>query len=157
DERAAGIAAMATLRVMGGLADLYSADFLADPHLPRVVPRELVTWYGSDDGRWFARDLAHDFDGLPPERIREILSRGVGDGAAAIAYFVSSGGHLLFGSDTPSGPTYANPPGYNGYLELRALEAAGISPRQILTAATSANAALFGLAADYGTLEPGKR
>ena len=30
--------------------------------------------------------------------------------------FASSGGRLLFGSDTPSGPVYANPPGYNGYL-----------------------------------------
>jgi imidazolonepropionase-like amidohydrolase len=63
----------------------------------------------------------------------------------------------VFGSDTPSAPTYANPPGYNGYLEMLALEKAGISPREILVAATSANAELFGLTVDYGTIEPGKR
>ena len=64
---------------------------------------------------------------------------------------------MVFGSDTPSAPTYANPPGYNGYLEMLALEKAGITPRQILVAATSANAELFGIAADYGTIQPGKR
>ena len=63
----------------------------------------------------------------------------------------------MFGSDTPSAPSYANPPGYNGYLEMLALEKAGISPHQILAAAASANAELFGLAADYGTIQPGKR
>jgi imidazolonepropionase-like amidohydrolase len=40
---------------------------------------------------------------------------------------------------------------------MLALEKAGISPRQILVAATSANAELFGIAADYGTIQPGKR
>jgi imidazolonepropionase-like amidohydrolase len=157
DERAAGIATMATLRVIGGLADLFSPEFLDEPHLAQVLPRELVDWYRTEDGRWFARELARDFEGVPAERIHQILARGGDAGAAAIAYFVSSGGELLFGSDTPSGPTYANPPGYNGYLELLALEKAGISPRQILAAATLANAKFFGLAADYGTIEPGKR
>jgi hypothetical protein len=56
---------------------------------------------------------------------------------------VSHGGRLLFGSDTPSDDTYANPPGCNGYLELRELEKAGISPRQILDAATRVNAEFF--------------
>ena len=28
----------------------------------------------------------------------------------------------MFGSDTPSGPVYANPPGYNGYLEMLELD-----------------------------------
>ena len=157
DERAAGMATMATLRVIGGLADLFASTFLDDPHLALALPRDLVTWYRSPDARWFARELGRGFEGLPVERIHQILSRAGNAGATAIAYFVSSGGRLLFGSDTPSGPTYANPPGYNGYLEMRALEAAGISPRQILTAATSTNAAFFGLAADYGTIEPGKR
>ena len=66
-----------------------------------------------------------------------------------------AGGRILFGSDTPSAPTFANPPGYNGFLELRALESAGISPKQLLAAATIENARFFGLS-DYGTIEPGK-
>jgi imidazolonepropionase-like amidohydrolase len=40
---------------------------------------------------------------------------------------------------------------------MLALERAGIPPRQILAAATSATAKFFGLAADRGTIEPGKR
>jgi hypothetical protein len=50
-------------------------------------------------------------------------------------------------------PTYAIPPGYNGYLELCELERASISPRRILDAATRANAQQFGLAG-HGTIEP---
>jgi imidazolonepropionase-like amidohydrolase len=63
----------------------------------------------------------------------------------------------LFGSDTPSSPLFSNPPGYNGYLELRALERGGIKPADILAAATVRNAELFGLGSDYGTVSPGKR
>jgi imidazolonepropionase-like amidohydrolase len=69
---------------------------------------------------------------------------------------VRNGGHLVFGGDTPSAPTYANPPGYNGFLELMTVEAAGIHPRQLLTAATMEAAGLFGLSRDYGTVEAGK-
>jgi len=157
DERRAGIATMATLRVIGGLADLFSAEFLADQHLAQILPRELLDWYRSEDGQWFAREMARDFDGLPAEQVHAIFARTSGAGATAIAYFVSSGGRLVFGSDTPSAPTYANPPGYNGYLEMVALEKAGIAPRQILVAATSAAAELFGLAGDLGAIQPGKR
>ena len=157
DERRAGIATMATLRVIGGLGDLFSPAFLADPHLAQVLPRELLDWYRSEDGQWFAREMARDFDGLPVERVRAIFARTSDAGATALAYFVSSGGRMVFGSDTPSAPTYANPPGYNGYLEMLALEKAGITPRQILVAATSASAELFGLTADHGTIQPGKR
>lgn len=64
---------------------------------------------------------------------------------------------ILATIDTPSEPVYTNPPGYNGYLEMRALERAGIAPGRILKAATRANAERFGLASQYGTIEPGKR
>jgi imidazolonepropionase-like amidohydrolase len=53
-------------------------------------------------------------------------------------------------------PHLANPPGYNGYLELREMEAVGMSPRQVLAAATLESARLFGLEKDYGSVAPGK-
>jgi cytosine/adenosine deaminase-related metal-dependent hydrolase len=37
------------------------------------------------------------------------------------------------------------------------LERAGIAARRILDAATRGNAQFFGLASDYGTIEPGKK
>ena len=65
-----------------------------------------------------------------------------------------SGGRILFGSDTPSAPTYANPPGYNGYSSC-ASWSGGHLPQELLSAATAGNARFFGLA-DYGTIERGK-
>lgn len=152
----AGMGVMPTSRVISGLEDLFSPAFLDDPELTKVLPAELLTWYRSDEGKWFAKNIARGFEGMPPERIKAIFRRLGDDGRMAAAYFASHGGKLLFGSDTPSGPLYSNPPGYNGYLEMRELERAGISPRAILEAATLANARAFGLD-DAGTIEPGKR
>jgi imidazolonepropionase-like amidohydrolase len=155
DEARAGIAMMPTTRVLGGLEDMFVPAFLSDPALRRVLPADLIAWYASEAGRWFARDLVGP--NTPPERARAMIHRGVAAAGTATAYFHSRGGRLVFGSDTPSAPTYGNPPGYNGYLELRALEAAGVTQRQLLDAATRAPAALFGLSAELGTVEPGKR
>ncbi len=68
----------------------------------------------------------------------------------------SNASRFLFGSDTPSDQIYTNPPGLNGHLEMREMEEAGVSPRQILAAATIENAKLFHIDKRYGTIEPGK-
>jgi imidazolonepropionase-like amidohydrolase len=156
DEVRAGIAMMPTSRVLSGLEMLFAPDFLADPQLARVLPKDLVDWYRSEAGGWFRNEMARDFDGAPAERIRQLLRDGGDGGRAAALHFVQKGGRLVFGSDTPSAPTYANPPGYNGHLEMRELERAGIAPRRILDAATRTAAEFFRLA-DRGTVEPGKR
>ena len=155
-ERKSGMGMMPSVRVIGGLADLFTPEFLTDPQLARVLPVDLIGWYLSLEGQWFARETARPFDQLPPRRARGILLDVQARGERAAARFARDGGRLVFGSDTPSAPTYANPPGYNGFLELQALEAAGISARQLLVAATVENAKLFGLSRDYGTIEPGK-
>lgn len=154
----AGMAMMPTSRVMSGLADLFDPRFLDDPQLANVLPASLIAWYRTDAAKWFARELAKGFAaGTPPEHIRAVY-RGVEDhGLRAAVYFAEHGGRLLFGTDTPSGPLFTNPPGYNGYLEMRALERAGVKPADILAAATLRNAELFGIASDYGTVAPGKR
>jgi imidazolonepropionase-like amidohydrolase len=74
----------------------------------------------------------------------------------ATTYLSAQGGRILFGSDTPSDAIYTNPPGLNGYLELREMEAASISTRQILASATLENARLFHIDDRYGTIEAGK-
>jgi imidazolonepropionase-like amidohydrolase len=155
-EREHGIGMMPTSRVIGGLADLFRSDFLEDPQVARVLPHQLVSWYRSREGQWFARETAEGFRGAPAERARNILREVQARGQRAAVHFANGGGRILFGSDTPSAPTYANPPGYNGYLELRELESSGISPRQLLAASTIENARLFHLEKDYGTVEPGK-
>jgi imidazolonepropionase-like amidohydrolase len=154
-ERQAGVAMMPTSRVIGGLADLFVPGFLDDPHLPHVLPARIIVWYRTKDGQSFAREVTQAMVGRSREGRREVLVNTQARGQRAAVYFARKGGRILFGSDTPSAPTYANPPGYNGYLELRELESAGISPKQLLSAATAENARFFGLA-DYGTIEPGK-
>jgi imidazolonepropionase-like amidohydrolase len=154
-ERAAGIGMMPTSRVIGGLADLAGPAFLDDPQMTRVLPGDIVTWYRSRDGQRFAREMSQGMGPSTPDKLRAILMAIQARGKRAAAYFARGGGRILFGSDTPSAPTYANPPGYNGYLELRELESAGISARQLFAAATIDNARFFGLE-DYGTIEPGK-
>lgn len=152
-----GVAYMPTSRVLGGLLDLFDPAFLDDPRLAQVLPAALIAWYRTDEGQWFKAETARDFGGLPDERIRAI---GEGELAARrqrpTTYVARQGRRIVFGSDTPSAPTWANPPGFNGYLEMRELEAAGVLPAQILAAATIENARLFRLEDDYGTIAPGK-
>jgi imidazolonepropionase-like amidohydrolase len=154
--RSGGVRMMPTARVVGGLGDLFAPEFLEDPQLTRVLPMALIAWYRGPEGQWFAREISQSLRGLPPAGARQILQNLQSRGTRAAAQFARDGGRLIFGSDTPSGPTYANPPGYNGFLELTTLEAAGIAPRQLLVAATTDAARLFGLSRDYGTVEAGK-
>jgi imidazolonepropionase-like amidohydrolase len=147
------IAFMPTLRVIEGLADLYDSTFLLDPRLAKVVPAPVVAWYRSPAGQALGAELA---GGRPGDRARKDLLVGAERAALVARYLVDRGGRLVFGSDTPSGPTYANPPGLNGYLELARLAAARISPDRLLAAATIETARAFRLDSHYGTVEVGK-
>jgi len=70
----------------------------------------------------------------------------------ATEYLTKHDARLLFGTDTPAVPTYANPPGLNGWLEMHSLIDAGMTPAQIFRAATLSNAKALGLAQDIGTV-----
>ena len=158
DERELGMAYMPTSRVLSGLSDLFAPEFLDDAGLSHAVPADLIAWYRTDEGRWFAKQLAVSgfFKARSSQQSHDMFG-SVAQRGRATRYIATTGGRIVFGSDTPSAPTYANPPGYNGYLELRELEAIGLSPRQVLMAATGAAAHLFKLDADYGTVAPGKK
>ncbi len=151
EERRLGLGYMATLRVMSSVADLFTPGFLDDPRLAKVLPPAFLAFCRSPAGRWLADETNEE--GLPSEQIRALYRDGR---QAAFTYMAGRGARLLFGSDTPSDATYANPPGYNGFLELRAMEQAGATPRQILQAATLENARFFGIDTRAGSVEPGK-
>ena len=68
----------------------------------------------------------------------------------------SKDANFVFGTDTPSSPTYGNLPGLNGYLEMKQLQKAGMSLAQIFRAATINNAREFKMDSQLGTIEPGK-
>jgi imidazolonepropionase-like amidohydrolase len=153
-----------TIQVVVGLQDLFNPSFLADPRLPRVLPRSLIEWYGTPEGRWFHDALVSD---IPPEsnrdspaldaRMRAVFATIIDRDETATGYLAKHHGRLLFGTDTPSAPTYANPPGLNAWLEMHRLVASGMTPAQIFNAATLANAQAFRLDKDIGTVQVGKR
>jgi imidazolonepropionase-like amidohydrolase len=152
-----------TIQVLYGERDLFSTTFLSDPLLARVLPASLIDWYRSAEGQWF-HDLRaerfHDRDRDPKALEAEVNERfmlPIDRVTSATAYLQSHGGRLLFGTDTPSGPIYANPPGLNGWLEMHRLVAAGETPAQIFRSATLANAQALKLDSEIGTVEVGKR
>jgi imidazolonepropionase-like amidohydrolase len=152
-----------TIQVLCGERDLFSTTFLSDPLLARVLPSSLIDWYRSPEGQWFhdlraERNHSKDRDPKTVEaQVNERFALPIAWVTNATAYLKSHGGRLLFGTDTPSGPIYANPPGLNGWLEMHRLVAAGETPEQIFRSATLANAQALKLDADIGTVEVGKR
>lgn len=147
---------MPTLQVLAGLGVLFEPDYLARPELRRVLPPSLLDWLRTPAGQWFKNDLA---DGQPDAAMRARFDAVLRRNAEATRHLARHprGARFLFGSDTPSGPTPGNLPGLNGYLEMQRLADAGLSLRQIFEAATLHNAQAFGLAAQVGSIEPGKR
>jgi imidazolonepropionase-like amidohydrolase len=73
-----------------------------------------------------------------------------------VAYLACKDANFLFGTGTPSSPTYGNRPGLNGYLEMQQLQKARSSLAQILKAATINNARMFKIDSQIGIIQPGK-
>jgi imidazolonepropionase-like amidohydrolase len=164
EELARDVGYQPTMQVLYGLRDVIGTSFLSDPRLTRVLPSNLIDWYRSPEGQWFHVALSQDMK-LPPdatpgeleqaanERFASVIDRG----KHATAYLVAQHGRILFGTDTPSAPTYANPPGLNGWLEMHRLIEAGETPAQIFKSATLTNAQALKLDHDIGTVQVGKR
>ena len=139
-----------TIQVMYGLQDLFSPEFLSDPMLARVLPPSLINWYETPEGQWFHNEVAAGAQ-------RVDFSSPIGTVKAATKYLASHGGRLLFGTDTPSAPTYTNPPGLNAWREMQDLVDAGVTPAQIFEMATLSNARALKLDHEIGTVQVGKR
>jgi imidazolonepropionase-like amidohydrolase len=145
----------ATVQVIQGLRAYFDPDYLNNPAIPKVIPAEMLEWFKSPEGKWFKKELADEntadavvrqgWDNGPLRRVRLVL-----------AYLASKDANFLFATDTPSGPTYGNLPGLNGYLEMQQLRQGGLSLKQIFRAATINNAREFKLDSQLGTIEPGK-
>lgn len=142
-----------TMQVLYGLRAYFDADYLANPAVRKVVPASMAAWFNTPEGKWFKADLAEeeaDSDVLkgfeqPLRRARLVL-----------AYLAAKDANVLLATDTPSGPTYGNLPGLNGYLEMQRMHEAGLSLAQVFKAATINNARTFKLDKQVGTIEAGK-
>jgi imidazolonepropionase-like amidohydrolase len=152
-----------TMQVLHGLTDLFSTSFLSDPRLARVLPANLIDWYRSPEGQWFRAEMSQESNGSgnSPAELERTVNQNfftvIDRGKQTTAYMIARGGRVLFGSDTPSSPTYANPPGLNEWLEMQWLKAAGETAAQIFRSATLTNARALKLDRDIGTVQVGRR
>jgi imidazolonepropionase-like amidohydrolase len=155
-----GIAYQATLRVLPGLTDMLDPKVLEDPVYAKVVPPALLAWYHTEPAQWFK----HELYGPKPDAAAIVAGVHAANehwateekGMRALRYLYELGQPMLLGSDTPSGPTYGNQPGYDTFREMRTMAQAGIPLSAIFAAGTINNARQMGLAKDYGSIEPGK-
>ena len=144
-----------TIQVMGGLRAYFDSEYLKMGAIPKIIPAEMLEWFNSPQGKWFKKEISEDdapdpavlegFDRGPLRRVRQVVQ-----------YLATKDANFLFGTDTPSAPTYGNLPGLNGYLEMQRLQQAGMSLEQIFRAATINNARTFKIDSQVGTIEPGK-
>ena len=141
-----------------GERNLHNPDYLCKPELTPVLPRSLIDWYHTEDGQWWRRrklDIPNLASVVEAGRWQILDAEPIARVSAALSHFANNGGRLLFGSDTPSDPTFANPPGLNGRLEMKRWIEAGVTAEQLFRAATIENVEFFGLE-DIGTVEVGK-
>jgi imidazolonepropionase-like amidohydrolase len=144
-----------TIQVMQGLRAYFDPEYLKIAAIPKVIPNEMLEWFNSSEGKWFKKELVDD--GTPDAAMLEMSEQGpLRRVRQVVAYLAKKDANFLFGTDTPSSPTYGNLPGLNGYLEMQQLQKAGVSLEQIFRAATIRNARKFKLDSQLGTIEPGK-
>jgi imidazolonepropionase-like amidohydrolase len=152
---AAKIGYQPTIQVLEGERVYFEPDYLDSPAVAKVVPKQLHDWFRTPEGHWFGNLINEDH--LSDEQFRKIYDEGpLRRVRQTTAYLAQRNGNFSFGTDTPSGPTYGNLPGLNGYLEMQQLHSAGLSLRQIFQAATINNARKLKLDSRLGTIEPGK-
>ena len=144
-----------TIQVLYGETAYFDPEYLKMKAVTKVAPKEMVEWFQSPAGKWFGKEVNEDnepdaafvgeYEQGPFRRVRQV-----------VAYLASKDANFLFGTDTPSSPTYGNLPGLNGYMEMKQLLKAGMSLEQIFKAATISNAREFKLESQVGSIEPGK-
>ena len=145
----------ATMQVLYGLEAYFDPEYLKNPGVRKVAPKVLVDWFESPEGKWFGKEL--NDDDTPAAVVREHYEQGpLRRVRQVVEYLASKDANFLFGTDTPSAPTYGNLPGLNGFLEMKQLQRAGMTLKQIFRAATISNAREFKLESQIGTIEPGK-
>ena len=160
----AGIGVQPTLQAVYGDLSIFDRSVLDDPRFAEAMPRAVVAYLRSEEGQASWRAIADEYR----QAIASVFGSAAPDPAAAMStasaratatlrMMLAEKAKLLFGTDTPSNEGIGNPPGLNGRLEMARWFEAGVPLPRILRAATLDNAAAFGLSADLGTIEVGKR
>jgi len=145
-----------TIQVSSAQSAYFDANYLKMPPVSKVVPAEMVEWFDTAEGRSFKKTLGGDNAATDAAMLQAFEQGPFRRARKVVAYLASKDANFIFGTDTPSMPSYGNLPGLNGYLEMHQLQKAGMSLEQIFRAATINNAREFKLDSQLGTIEPGK-
>jgi imidazolonepropionase-like amidohydrolase len=119
------------------------APFLNDPFFIRSVSPQVVQTLASKD---YQAKVAADVDFGKYPGFLEMAKRN-------LKRLADAGVKYGFGTDT--GPP-ARFPGYFEHWEMQLMVEAGLTPMQVITAASRSSAEFLGVSKDFGALEPGK-
>ncbi len=163
-----------TFRAITGEQDLIDGDFIIDENLDHVYPQAYLDLLKGEEGAWGRKkilDRGPRLEKNNPSFYHAML--GSNDSEEEMwknlyilyktrlnetAKFLSDEqANFILGSDTPAMNMFTNPPGYNGFLEMKHMFDAGIPIESIFRAATFNNAQAFHLQDKYGSVEMGKK
>ena len=165
-----GVYQLTTLSLFETFPSAYPRERLDDPVTALVVPElELATARAPDAADRFAVEVLAfaapwTFEAIRPALGRVFLARGrvleaVRQGQRNLRRLARAGVPIVAATDAPS-PWPAAVYHFHGVQFARELELmgeAGLSPAEVIVAATRTPARMLGLDAEIGTLEPGKR
>jgi imidazolonepropionase-like amidohydrolase len=133
-------------------------SLLDDPRLAFSLPASVTSYLRSPEGVKANVALLDQYrKASPAPGFEKLLPAGIDRTRATFKLMLKDGVPLIFGSDTPAGDGFGNPPGLNGRLELQDWADAGAPLPLILRAATLDNAIALGLSQELGSIEVGKR
>ncbi len=159
----ANIAVQPTIQVLVGERELLNPDFFNQPNSQAAIPPALLAWYQTKTGQWMANVISEGLgtskNMTAAERYQQaqnVYAPIIDNAMKFSRQLRTQGAHLVFGSDTPSGPIYTQFPGLNGRLEIQRWHELGIDPPEIFRALTINNAQVLGLERDLGSVEKSK-
>ena len=126
---------------MKGKFELQDYRLLSDPAVAYIPERQRIKWL---------RNYV-EFDDLPAAEQAQ-RRQGLRNMMRFIAQFAKAGGKVLAGTDTPGWAVA----GLGLHHELEMMVEAGLTPRQVITAATRNTAEAFRILDRLGTVEAGK-
>jgi imidazolonepropionase-like amidohydrolase len=147
-----------TLQTVAGERTMLDPCLLDDPRLADSLPASVIAYLRSPEGVKGRDALLDGYrKAAPPPGFDRLLPASIERTHATFKLMLKNHVPLIFGSDTPVGDGFGNPPGLNGRLEMQDWADAGAPLALILRAATLDNAAVLGLSRDLGSIEVGKR
>ena len=154
----AGILVQPTMQTVAGERAMIDPHLLDDPRLTMALPPAVIAYLRSAEGAKARTALLEEYRKASPQPgFEPLLKVGIDRTRATFKLMLQDKVGLIFGSDTPAGDGFGNPPGLNGRLEIQDWADAGASLPLILRAATLDNATALGLSRELGSIEVGKR